>query len=241
MKQCGTIPLKGLDISYDCEEDHARIDFSSPVESLSSALYRGGRQTISHVLNMQVTHNVSDEYKGYESPQLTLENKARSLNMGQDFAGLMTSASMKSFRFYSETEGDVGVFCCLTAGLTNSRAPGDKADFRELEAHRAGKGTINIIAGTNVRLSEAALCEALMVVTEARSWAVMNNGVKSRISGIPASGTGTDSHLVFSGNGPEIHFCGKHTLLGEMLARAVITPLQEVIRLIHEMERLKLI
>ena len=241
MKENGITPFQGLDVSYNCDEDHARLDFSIPVEALSSALYRGGRQTLSHVLNMKVTHNVSDDYKGYESPQITLETKARSLGMGPDFAGMMTSASMKSFRFHSETQGNVGVFCCLTAGLTNARAPGDKADYRDLEAHRAGQGTINIIAGTNARLSESALCEALMVVTEARSWAVMNSGVKSRISSASASGTGTDSHLVFSGCGPEIHFCGKHTLLGEMLARAVITPLQEVIKLIQQMERLKII
>ncbi|MDA3957060.1 adenosylcobinamide amidohydrolase [Oceanispirochaeta sp.] len=237
----GIIPFPELEISYHCKEDHARIDFSNPVEALSSALYHGGRQTISHVLNMKVTHNIADDYKGYESPHTTLENKARKLGLSPDFAGLMTSASMKSFRFYSETEGDLGVFCCLTAGLTNARAPGDRADYRDLEAHRAGLGTINIIAGTNARLSEAALCEALMMVTDARSWAVTNCGVKSRISGEPASGTGTDSHLVFSGTGPEIHFCGKHTLLGEMLARAVITPLQEVIKLIQHMEKLKII
>lgn len=228
--------LPGLTIEISHDEDYALLNFSQPVQTLSSALYNGGRQELSHVLNMKVHHNKSDEYEGYEHPHISLKNKASELEITGSFAGMMTSASMKSFRTKSIIEDDLAVFCCLTAGLTNARAAGDRADFRDLDAHRAGSGTINIIAGTNASLSEAALAEALMMITESRCSSVMKFGVQSQISNLRATGTGTDSNLVFSGNGPELHFCGKHTLLGEMLARAVIEPMDEVIRIIQQME-----
>lgn len=229
--------LPGLNIDISHSEDYALLDFSQPVRTLSSALYNGGRRELSHALNMKVHHNKSDDYEGYEHPHVSLKKKADELGIRGDFAGMMTSASMKSFRVKSIVEDELAVFCCLTAGLTNARAPGDKADFRELDAHRAGNGTINIIAGTNAFLTESALAEALMIVTEARCSSVMKFAVKSKVSQMTATGTGTDSHLIFSGYGPEIHFCGKHTLLGEMLARAVIDPLDEVISIIQQMER----
>ncbi|MDC7232657.1 MAG: adenosylcobinamide amidohydrolase [Spirochaetales bacterium] len=229
--------LPGLSVGINHNEENALLSFSTPVQTLSSALYNGGRQRVSHVLNMKVHHNKSDEYEGYEHPHISLENRACELGVTGPFAGMMTSASMKSFRYKTIIEDDLGVFCCLTAGLTNARAAGDPADFRDLQAHRAGSGTINIVAGTNAALSEAALAEALMIVTEARCSSVMKHAVLSKVSGSTATGTGTDSNLVFSGSGPEIHFCGKHTLLGEMLARAVIEPMDEVIRIIQQMEK----
>ena len=233
--------LPGLTIDISHDEDHALLNFSQPVQTLSSALYNGGRQELFHVLNMKVHHNKSDEYEGYEHPHISLKKKAAELGVTTAFAGMMTSASMKSFRYNSIIEDELAVFCCLTAGLTNARAAGDKADFRELDAHRAGSGTINIIAGTNAGLSEAAMAEALMIVTEARCSSVMKYAVQSRVSESTATGTGTDSNLIFSGRGPELHFCGKHTLLGEMLARVVIEPMEEVIRIIQQMENDKII
>lgn len=233
--------LPGLTIGINHDEEYALLNFSQTVQTLSSALYNGGRQELSHVLNMKVHHNKSDDYEGYEHPHISLQNRAAELGITDPFAGMMTSASMKSFRFKTIIEDDLAVFCCLTAGLTNARAAGDRADFRDLDAHRAGTGTINIIAGTNAALSESAMAEALMIVTEARCSSVMKFGVKSQISDLTATGTGTDSNLIFSGNGPELHFCGKHTLLGEMLARSVIEPMDEVIQIIQQMEADKII
>jgi len=230
------IDLESLRLRVDHGEDYVRLDWSEPVETLSSALYGGGRQRLSHLLNLQVQHNEADHYGGFEPPERTLEAKAERLGIGGPFAGMMTSASMKSFRWHIRREGGLSVFCCLTAGVTNARAAGDPADFSELEAHQACSGTINLAVGTNASLSEAALAEALMVAAEARAAAVARCGVKSPVSGRTATGTGTDSILVFSGGGPDIRFCGKHTLMGEMLAEAVITPLTEVIRLIQDME-----
>jgi adenosylcobinamide amidohydrolase len=72
-------------------------------------------------------------------------------------------------------------------------------------------------------LSDAAMVESVMLATEAKTVAVRELGVKSTVSGVIATGTGTDSIAVVNEFGPEtIHYCGKHVLFGEMLAPAVI-------------------
>ncbi len=230
------LQMGSLGLTVSPMEDCVTLQWDSPVEVLSSALYNGGRQTISSLLNMQVGHNTSEHYGGFDPPGHQLEAKAASLGLKTPMAGMMTSASMKSFRWHLREEGELYAFCFMTVGTTNARAAGDPADCVELEAHQAGSGTINIALGTNACLSEAALAEALMLAAEARAWTLCDFQVKSPVTGRIASGTGTDSILVFSGNGPEVHFCGKHTLLGEMLADAVIQPLSSAMRVIEQLQ-----
>ena len=231
-----TVPMGCLELQVSPMEDCVTLEWNKPVQALSSALYNGGRQTLNSLLNMQVDHNTSDHYGGFDPPELQLEQKGASLELKPPMAGMMTSASMKSFRWHTRREGDLYTFCFMTVGTTNARAPGDPADCVELEAHQAGSGTINIAVGTNACLSEAAMAEALMLASEARSWTLCDLKVISPVSGRIASGTGTDSILVFSGDGPDIHFCGKHTLLGEMLADVVIQSLSSVMRVIQQLQ-----
>jgi len=207
------------------------------VETLSSALYNGGRQVHNSLLNLQVIHNITEEYAGFEPPERSIEKKASELGLKLPLAGMMTSASMKSFRWHLRQEGELHAFCGMTVGITNARAAGDPADCRELEAHRAGSGTINMVVGTNAALSESAMAEALMLAAESRAWVLFDYKVKSPVSDRAASGTGTDSILIFSGEGPEIHFCGKHTLLGEMLADVVIQSLSEALSVIQKLNQ----
>ena len=68
----------------------------------------------------------------------------------------------------------------------------------------------------------AALTEALIMLTESKVTVLRDNEVLSPISGLPASGTGTDSHAVFCPKDDnQIEYCGKHTLLGELIGKAV--------------------
>jgi adenosylcobinamide amidohydrolase len=72
-------------------------------------------------------------------------------------------------------------------------------------------------------MSQAALVESVMLVAEAKTVAMRKLGVKSLVSGVIATGTGTDSIAVVNGFGPEtIRYCGKHVLFGEMVASAVM-------------------
>ena len=83
-------------------------------------------------------------------------------------------------------------------------------------------GTINIIVLTSAILTDAAMVEALMIATEAKSAALQETGVLSPVSNKIATGTGTDAIAVVSGQGPElVAYCGKHVLFGEVLGRLV--------------------
>ena len=89
-------------------------------------------------------------------------------------------------------------------------------------------GTVNIVAMTDAVLSPAAMAEAIIVTTEAKAAVFQDLNVLSYTNGALATGTGTDAVAIVSGTaGPENKFCGKHTLLGEMLATTLISALTD--------------
>jgi adenosylcobinamide amidohydrolase len=87
-------------------------------------------------------------------------------------------------------------------------------------------GTINIIVTINQPLTRSAMAEALQIAVEARVAAVSEAGVASVRSGAIATGTGTDCITVAApmpaSRANSIIYCGKHTLPGELIGRAVM-------------------
>ncbi len=137
--------------------------------------------------------------------------------------GMMTSAKMSSFRYIKRKEGAVEIAVLVTAGISNARRAGDPAEYRLFDNTEIIGGTINIIILTNATLTPAAQVEAVMVVTEAKAAVLQDLGITSPVTGKTATGTGTDAIAIVNGFGsPEIAFCGKHTLFGEMLASATM-------------------
>jgi adenosylcobinamide amidohydrolase len=111
----------------------------------------------------------------------------------------------------------------VTAGVSNARRAGDPAEHRTFEKAEIKPGTINIIILTTATFTPAALVETVMVVTEAKTAALQDLRILSPVTGKPATGTGTDAIAVVNGHAPpEIDYCGKHTLFGEMLASATM-------------------
>jgi adenosylcobinamide hydrolase len=105
---------------------------------------------------------------------------------------------------------DAGVHVAATIGLTLpvwAAAP-------EV-AVRAAPGTINIVAQLPVRLTDAALLNALTTATEAKSQALL-------AAGVPGTGTASDAITVACpANGPAEPFGGPRSTWGARLARAV--------------------
>ena len=67
------------------------------------------------------------------------------------------------------------------------------------------------------------MAEAIQIATEARVLAVQQAGILSKRSRKPATGTGTDCIVVAAPIGRPAHrYCGKHTLAGELIGRAVL-------------------
>jgi len=109
---------------------------------------------------------------------------------------------------------------------SNARRAGDYAEYREIGTPQYNAGTINIICLTTAVLTPAAMIEAVITATEAKSAALQNLGIKSPASQTPATGTGTDAIAVAGGHGSiSVKYCGKHVIFGEILAKLVIEAL----------------
>ncbi len=218
-----------MDINWSCTDAWVSLVFDKPVKALSSAILGGGLGCVQSFLNMRVDENFKGAEKDFPPPRQTLSEVIRSINLPEPASGMMTAASMNSFRYSFRTREDISVFCFLTAGLSNALAAGDAGEFLPGQMYSGSgnsrTGTINMAVGTDCPLSDAALTEALLITTEAKSSVLFELGVKSINSERIATGTGTDSAFIFcrqpEASGPFEEFCGKHTVLGEMFAAVV--------------------
>ncbi len=202
----------------DRAENHIHVEFCTPHRVISSAVLNGGLVHASHLVNLRVPKR----WASLEAPEVTLAKYCTDAGWSGTTVGMMTAASMDSFRMARESVQDIDVVVLVTSGLSNPRRVGDRAEHREMITQSKEIGTINIIAMTSTILTGPAMVEALMIVTEAKSAALQESGIKSPVSKKIATGTGTDAIAVVSGHGPETaHYCGKHVLFGEILGHLV--------------------
>ena len=207
-------------------ENHIHVALKPAVRVLSSAVLGGGFVKADHIVNLKVAKNPAGRGSGFEPPETTIARYCDQIGLAGSVVGMMTGASMNSFRAATCRRKGVEVMCLVTAGVSNAGRAGDPAEWRQFEDPRCNTGTINIIMLTNAHLTKGALVEAIITVTEAKTVALHRAGVTSRSTGAPASGTGTDAIAVVNGSGSiNIRYCGKHVLFGEMLANTVIEAL----------------
>jgi adenosylcobinamide amidohydrolase len=216
--------LSGLSVSV--LEQHVHLSFKSSVRIISSATLNGGYLWANHILNLRVVGSNSDEKSILPPPDITLQDYAKNQGWEGTCVGMMTSALMDSFRHELIQFEDVFVECFLTCGISNACRAGDPVYERSFGCEKPAHGTINIILGTNAKLTEAAMVEAIMIISEAKAAVFQKFNILSIVSQKIATGTGTDSIAVFNGAGREINYCGKHVLFGEMIAKVVSKALE---------------
>lgn len=208
------------------KEDYCRVSFSEPMDCFSNAPWLGGFQrSVNGLLNMKVAKTATPE-----PLDKTFARSFAEQGLSGAWAGMLTAASMKSFRYAYDIVHGYPLFICVTAGLNNARRVGDPADDTLLHDSTPQiprtVGTINMTLATAAPLSQAAAMEAFALLTEAKTAACYDKLVSSPVSGNTATGTGTDATLVAfpSQNNTaalhrEILYCGKHTLLGERIGQ----------------------
>jgi len=191
--------------------------FGSPLLSLSSAPYGGGWGERQWVLAAQVSG-------GYSRPDPAdhLAGLAGGLRLDGPGIGMLTAVDVRLV----STGREDGVTAAATVGLSHptwaagaeagtgsAGAAGARAPAPSAPA--AAPGTVNIIAVLSRRLCPAALVNAVMTVTEAKSQALWEAGF---------AGTGTPSDAVAvlcPAAGPAEAFAGPRSRWGSRLARAV--------------------
>lgn len=188
------------------------VRFAQAQRCLSWAIVGGGANQRPAVVWVEV--NNSELPLGVD-PQELLRSRLRAIELS-GAVGLLTSRCVDRFvQSHSVSQG-VRADCVATVGLSNALRAGDPPGV----AQRCG--TINILCHVSTPLSDEALLEALALMSEARTLAVLESGARSRLSHQPATGTGTDCLVVAAPLGlSPICFAGKHTAVGHAVGEAV--------------------
>ena len=178
--------------------------FPRPRLTVSSGPLGGGIGRRHWVINAQVPHSYARL-----DPDAHLVELATGLGLEGPGVGMLTAVDVRAAR----RAEDGGAVVRVSVGVTVptwAAAP----DEPVLGGGRA-PGTINVVGIVPERLSDAALVNAVMAVTEAKAQALWDVGIE-------ATGTASDAVcLVCPDDGPAQGFGGPRSRWGSRLARAV--------------------
>lgn len=186
-----------------------RFDLGGPHQVLSWTLNRPGFVQADRIVWREVRN--ADLPKGLDvcawfGRELTAQGEENSV-------AFLTSRAIDRFHHASAQVGKTKAFAVATVGLSNAERIGHRQP-----PHPLSYGTINVAARVSSALSEAALLEAMSIVVQARTAAVIDANLSLQ-SG-KATGTGTDCVAVASPPGNTI-YAGLHTEIGQALGRVV--------------------
>ncbi|WP_188193036.1 adenosylcobinamide amidohydrolase [Nonomuraea sp. SYSU D8015] len=177
-------------------------EFGPGWRMISSAMLGGGIGEREWVLNAQVV-------AGYS--RMDPVDHLLSLGPAGAGVGMMTAASVD--RYVRAADGGAEAFA--TVGLRVPTWAAAPEGFQDPELAPMRVGTVNIVAVVPVAMTDAALVNAVMTVTEAKSQALIE-------AGFPCTGTASDAVCVavpVEGT-PEL-FGGPRSEWGARVARAV--------------------
>ena len=165
-------PLPGITVTIGPRA--VRVSSEAPLAVLSSAVVGGGRDALREILNV----HVDDKYDG-ERPEEDLAAVAAELGIRERFVGLMTAAYTEYARCDVESQGEVTVAAVVSIGLSNTTSagvtppigarPADDGHGPADCAAAPGPGTINVILLVDAALTSAAMVNAVITATEAKT------------------------------------------------------------------------
>jgi adenosylcobinamide amidohydrolase len=175
---------------------------TTPMRAIASTALGGGIGACGWVLNAQVASDYART-----DPAAHLAELARMLRCNGPGVGFLTAARVDRWT----TGSDGGVDAYATVGV---RLPIWAAVPGAVAERVTAPGTINIVAFSPVALSDAALVNAVITVTEAKTQALLEHDVDG-------TGTASDAVCVLAPlDGETEAFCGPRSPVGSALARA---------------------
>jgi adenosylcobinamide amidohydrolase len=188
--------------------------FSRPVRACSWAIVHGGLVDAEHVAWLEVR---DEELRPPVDAVDLLRERLREQAL-DNAVGLLTSRRVSTYRDVTRESAGISARCLATVGLGNALRAGDPPGV-------SGRiGTINLLLYLDAALTDVALLEASAIVTEAKAAAVLEAGISSRRSGLPATGTGTDCTVVACAlpraRSRAASYAGKHTAIGSLVGDA---------------------
>jgi adenosylcobinamide amidohydrolase len=195
--------------AVDCAPPFLTARFAEPQRTLGWSLIHPGFAIVSDVVWVEVRN--SDLGLSID-PQAFL--KARLAQSGlPDALAFMTSRDIRRHQLCQRRAGAVEAACLTTVGLSNGERVGTR------KAHGPHAGTINTLVHVSVPLTDGAMVEAISIIAQARTTAVIDFQSAERETAI--TGTGTDCIVVASPcRGEPTAWAGLHTEVGEAIGRA---------------------
>ncbi len=197
-----------------------KLTTSTAWYALSSAVLGSGFTDFRSLLIVHV-------HKDYDHPEpwQHLQELSAAEHLPAPTIGLLTAASLDRTQVISLGEGELEVCALVTVGLSNATCAGltPPAILRQ-------ESTINLVLLVNRCLSQAAMVNAVITVTEAKTDTLNRFGIKTP-QGEIASGTSTDTVVIaHSGEGKPLPYAGPATLVGWLMAKAVRTALSKALK-----------
>ena len=209
MKQYSIV---GNKIKLVMENNVLAIISSNELAVMSSAIHNGGCKKTKVIINTQVFDDYGDK-KLHDDPVNYIIECSKKIGNFENFVGMVTYACIDDFSLISKKEGDLGVSVVATAGCTHAESSGEEIDVQEIS------GTINIIVIIEGNPTASCLATAIITATEAKTAAVRDLDLRSRYSGVEATGTITDALVVAkTGQGNNIEYGGPASKLGKLIA-----------------------
>jgi adenosylcobinamide hydrolase len=212
--------IEGTGGSYAGPFLHIRSE--APLRTLNSSVWGGGYGCHRHLINRHVP-------KSYDCSDPAAEMEQYLAAQGidaSDACGMLTAAYVQDggYAHSSRQWGENGirelleVSAWVTAGLGNTARTGDSQPLERLYP-----GTVNIVIVADGCLTDAAMANAIITVTEAKAAVFQDLGIIVRDTGRLATGTTTDAVLIAAtGRGNRVYtYAGSATVLGHLIGRTV--------------------
>lgn len=196
-----------------------------------------GLRTVRNVANVHIPDSLSGKIMTLLKYRKFSKRLPATLGLPRnDITFMSTGVNMEKLALCEKSFGDFHVCCIATGGALNNalRTGVDEGQWIEKDSSFLPKpSTINIILLTNVTLTSGAMARAIMTATEAKTAALQDLNYRSTASHKnQATGTGTDSMIVVSGENPDIviRHTGGHTKIGELIGTAVKNAVTDALR-----------
>ena len=195
------------------------VSSASPLKVLGSTVLGGDLRWASHIIN----HSVDKDYRG-SNPEGDLRRVAEELQLGRDVLGMMTAVSVTHTVLSHGKHYNLKVATLCTAGISNPGVAGSSAG--ELPGDNK-QGTINLIVLIDGNLTDAAMVNAVMTATEAKTRALFKAKIRLP-GGERITGTTTDAMVVAcTAKGKPIFYSGTATNLGYLIGHTVYKAVQQ--------------
>jgi adenosylcobinamide amidohydrolase len=206
--------LRGVDLHIGA--DGIAVTATAPLTVVSSAIVGGGVAEVGAILNVHVA-------KTFAAPDAmaALEAFAARHRVRAPYVGLLTAAWTQNAEVATARRGALTALAVVTVGLSNRVTAGVSA-----AVGATPPSTINTIVVVDGGAETAALVNAVITVTEVKTLALIEAGVKGA-GGYPATGTSTDAVVVAAtGRGAVERFGGPVSDLGWVAAQAATAALR---------------